>query len=95
MTDWQVGLMVEQEAAKEWERLNADDPFEDALKNAAVELKACSAQLNKVEDYLLDAIAALKGTPMEDVVSSILNDLEDVHTDIRIMATKYERGCRE
>ena len=39
MNEWQVGIMVENEAAAEWERQNASDPFEDKMKNAAGILK--------------------------------------------------------
>ena len=31
---------------------------------------------------------------MEDRVSSLLNDLEDLHIDITLLAEKYQKGVR-
>lgn len=90
-----VGIMVENEAALEWELQNAADPCEEALKKAAIELRLCSEGINKTEDCLVEAIEELKGTPMEDRIASLLNDLEDVHSEIIALANKYGKGVRE
>ena len=44
---------------------------------------------------MLDAIKVLEGTPMRDKLASLLCTLEDIHTEIIVLASKYERGVRE
>ena len=95
MTGWQVQAMWEADAAAEWERLNAPDPFEDQMKKAALELRLAVEQINKAEDYLYDAICELAETPMEAKVESLLQDIEDRHAEIRMLAEHYGKGERE
>lgn len=89
-----VDAMWEADAAAEWERLNAPDPYESKLIEAAGQLKEVSESLNKATDYLMEAQAELEGTPMEDVVGSAINDLEDVLCFVNELKDKYARGVR-
>lgn len=95
MTGWEVQAMWEADTAALWERLNAPDPYEREMHDAALDMRLAIEMLNKAEDYLADAVADLSGTPMEDRIQSFLNDLEDLHSDINYQKNKYERGERE
>lgn len=95
MTGWEVQEMWEAEAAAEWERINAPDPAEREMEQAAVEMKKGADLIDKAENALLDAVSSLDGYPMADRVESLLNDLMDLRIDIKSLADKYERGLRE
>ena len=95
MTGWEVQEMWEAEAAAEWERINAPDPAEREMEQAAVEMKKGADLIDKAENALLDAVSRLDGYPMADRVESLLNDLMDLRIDIKSLADKYERGLRE
>ena len=95
MTGWEVQEMWEADAAAEWERLNASDPAELEMEQAAVEMKKGADLIDKAENALVDAVSRLDGYPMADRVESLLNDLMDLRVDIESLADKYERGLRE
>ena len=95
MTGWEVQAMWEADTAALWERLNAPDPYEKQMRNAALDMRLAIEMINKAENYLMDAVGDVEGTPMEDKINSFLNDLEDLHSDISIQEEKYERGERE
>ena len=95
MTGWEVQEMWEADAAAEWERLNAPDPAELEMEQAAVEMKKGADLIDKAENALVDAVSRLDGYPMADRVESLLNDLMDLRVDIESLADKYERGLRE
>ena len=90
-----LDYMVEQAAAAEWERINAPDPYEKQMKDAALEMRLAVEMIEKAESYLLDAVEDLKDSPMEDRVASLLHTLEDLHIDIGMLERNYERGRRE
>ena len=94
MTGWEVQALKEAEDARIWEELNAPDPYEKQMEDSAREMRLAVEMIDKAENYLVDAIAAVNGTPMEDRVSSLLNDLEDLHIDIVLLAEKYQKGVR-
>lgn len=95
MTGWEVQAMWEADTAALWERLNAPDPYEKEMHDAALNMRLAIEMINKAEDYLADAVTDLSGTPMEDRIQSFLNDMEDLHSDINYQRYKYERGERE
>ena len=95
MNNWQIGLMAEQEAAKEWERQNADDPLKEELQNAAKNMTGAIHHLMLATDAAAEAVAALKGTPEEDKVQSFVDELEDITSDIRAIQENFARGWRE
>ena len=93
---WQdVDAIWEADAAAEWERINAPDPYEKKLIEASKQLKEVLESLGEASGYLVDAQSELEGTPMEDVLGSALNDLEDVICFVNELKQKYERGERE
>lgn len=94
MNGWQIQAMWERDTAALWEALNASDPYEDQMKKAAREIKGAIGNLAQAENYLLDAMNELKGSPMESVVASLLMEIEDRQSELRMLKTKYERGLR-
>ena len=94
MTGWEVQALKEAEDARIWEELNAPDPYEKQMEDSAREMRLAVEMISKAEDYLMDAVSAVSGTPMEDRVSSLLNDLEDLHIAIVLLAEKYQKGVR-
>lgn len=95
LSGWQVQAMKEAEDAKIWEELNAPDPAEGRMQEAAQDMKMAVDLMDKAEDCLVNAISELDGTPMEYKVTAFLDALMDLRIDIRIMAEKYEKGVRE
>ena len=95
MTGWEVQALKEAEDARIWEELNAPDPYEKQMRDAALEMKQAIDQIDKAENFLVDAIAALDETPMEDKVNSLLEALEDLNCDINMLQEKYGKGERE
>ena len=95
LSGWQVQAMWEADAAAEWERLNAPDPAEKYLKEAAGDMGKAIDLMDKAENFMVDAISDLDGLPMADKVSSMLDALMDLRIDIRVLKEKYERGERE
>ena len=95
MTGWEVQALKEAEDARIWEELNAPDPYEKQMRDAALEMRLAIEQISKAEDYLADAISSVSETPMEDKVASLLDSLEDLEYSIKVLQEKYGKGERE
>ena len=95
MTDWQIDLMIANEADSAWERLNGSDPAAEQMKKAAVKMKAADEFLSVVTDRLADAMNCLRDTPMADKVASFILQFEDMQCDLNSLREKYGRGERE
>ena len=95
MTGWEVQALKEAEDARIWEELNAPDPYEKQMRDAAIEMRQAYDQINKAENFLMEAVAAVSETPMEDKVNSLLEALEDLNCDINMLQEKYRKGERE
>ena len=95
MTGWEVQALKEAEDARIWEELNAPDPNEKQMRDAAIEMRQAYDQINKAENFLMEAVAAVSETPMEDKVNSLLEALEDLNCDINMLQEKYGKGERE
>lgn len=96
MSEWQdAGAMWLADAAAEWERITAPDPFASEMENAAVGMNDAAKLIDTAENRLISAIRYLRNTPMEDRVNSILNGIIDLRCELELLAYKYERGCRE
>ena len=95
MNNWQLQSVKDQIDFVAWTLLNASDPAEQLLKQASVKLNETAGFLNISTDRLLEASEILKGTPMQDKLLSLLNDIESIESNIRALKTKYERGERE
>ena len=90
-----VDAMWEEEAAAEWERLNAPDPYEKQMISAACSLDIAHDHLNKALDYISDALAELDETPMEKGIRELLDQLDDLNCSVVKIKGHYERGERE
>lgn len=95
MNGWQIQAMKEAEDARIWEELNAPDPYEREMELAAAEMNQAISFLDQAETKLVGAVSELQGTPMESVIASILDGLENLHVELHIKADCYERGRRE
>lgn len=95
MTGWEVQALKEAEDARIWEELNAPDPYEKQMRDAALEMRLAIEQISKAEDYLMDAVADVSETPMEAKVASLLDSLEDLEYSIKALQEKYGKGERE
>ena len=90
-----VSAMWEADAAAEWERINADDPFHDQMIGAACGMAIAVDHLEKALDYLLDALNAVDNTPMEARVRGLVEKVEDLKVEVDMQKDSYERGERE
>ena len=95
MTGWEVQALKEAEDARIWEELNAPDPYEKQMRDAALDLSLAIEPISKAEDYLMDAVADVSETPMEAKVSALLEAMEDLECDIKMLQEKYRKGERE
>lgn len=95
MTGWEVQALKEAEDARIWEELNAPDPFEKQMRDAALELSLAIEPIEKAESYLMDAVADVSDTPMEEKVAALLEAMEDLECEIKFLQEKYRKGERE
>lgn len=95
MNGWQVDVMWEADAAAAWERMNAPDPAEEELKDAARCMDEAVGALNYSLDYLSEAVAALHGYPMAYKVQSFIDGIENLITGLDSLKETYERGRRD
>lgn len=94
MNGWQVQAMWEADSAKIWEDLNAPDPCEGKLMEAAGSLQVAISHLDKATDWVAEAANDLMGTPMEDVVGSFTQQMEGILAELKQLREKYGRGER-
>lgn len=95
MNGWQVQAMWEADAAAEWERINAPDPAEREMKDAAESLQAALDNIDSGLDWIADAVSKLDELPMADKVQSFLDDFENLANGLETLKDHYERGERE
>ena len=95
MKAWQAQAMWEDETAAEWERLNAPDPYEFAMRKSAKDIGKALSELGSVVSHLSDAYVALSDTPMQAKISSLMDSIEDINYNLWSLKTHWERGERE
>lgn len=94
MTGREIEEMVATDRLNAWEDLNAPDPLEKYLTDAAKSLKGALKNLDEAISLVAEGAAALSGTPLEYVVGSVADDLDGIKADLQKMQENYERGCR-
>ena len=87
-----VDLMIEAQADAEWERLNADDPDEEKLKDAGRELGYAHEHMVEALDSIYEAAKEVDGTLAYDKIMSILNDVDDLKSEIYILKEAMKGG---
>ena len=87
--------MKEAEDARIWEELNAPDPLEAQMKEAARDLRDAVNLMDKAENELSAAVYDLEETELEDAMSDLLEKLMEFRYEVQEIAEKYERGERE
>ena len=95
MTGWEVQALKEAEDARIWEEINAPDPFEKQMRDAALDLSLAIEPIGKATNYLMDAVADVSETPMEEKVAALLEAMEDLECEIKFLQEKYGKGERE
>ena len=95
MKDWQLDLMIQNERDEAWEKLNASDPCEDALKEAAKVMGVAIGDLNGAIWNLICATKELNDSPVCDKVISALEELEEIECELKSMKDHWEKGERE
>jgi hypothetical protein len=95
MNNWQVQAMWEADAAAAWEALNAPDPAERQMNEAAESLQSALDNIDCGLDWIADAVSKLEETPMADKVQSFLDDFENLANGLKALKDHYERGERE
>ena len=95
MNAWQLDLMIENERAQAWEKLNAPDQYADQMKFAAIDLKHAVGFLDIAVERLADASADLTETPLQAKIDSFLEQIEDLKVDLDMIREHWERGERE
>ena len=88
-----VSAMWEADAAAEWERLNADDPDAEKMKDAAVTLDDVYDRIGDAMDSLSDAAKEVDdtGAPYDKVIS-LLDALNDLQSEVYCLKLNFERG---
>ena len=94
MTGNEVQELVEMERNRMWEEINAPDPAETLLEQAATELKVAVKWINTACVRIITAQSYVSGYPMEDVVGSFYDQLLDFESQLEALANKYEKGER-
>ena len=87
--------MKEADDLRIWEELNAPDPLEKQMKEAAKDLRDAAILMDKAEDEISAAVADLFDTPLEDVMSELLSRLMDFRYEVIKIAENYGKGVRE
>ena len=95
MTGWQVQAMWEADAGAAWEALNAPDPAERQMKEAALEIEKGLKMINDGLYALADAMISLADTPMQYKVGFYMEGIESFVSDLCILKEHYKRGERE
>lgn len=95
MNGWQVQAMWEADTGAAWEALNAPDPAERQMKEAADSLDIALDNIDSGLDWISDAVSKLDELPMADKVQSFLDDFEKLSKALEDLKDHYERGERE
>ena len=88
----EVDLMIEDQAAAEWERINADDPDENKFIEAGYELGNAYDYIGEAMDSIFSAAKEADGTVAYDKIISILDDLNDLQGEVMILKNKLKKG---
>ena len=95
MNGWQVQAMWEADTNAAWEEMNAPDPAERQMKEAADSLDIALDNIDSGLDWISDAVSKLDELPMADKVQSFLDDFEKLSKALEDLKDHYERGERE
>ena len=90
-----VDAMWEADAAAEWERLNEEPEEAEEYREAASEMESACEELINAIDSMSDAAKEVNGTVGYDRIVSLMNDLEDIYSDILILKNHMKEGWCE
>ena len=86
-----VDVMIENAMAQEWEELT-DVPDEEKCMDASYEMGYAWEKISDALDFLATAAEKTEGTVAYDKIVSLLDDLDDLQTEIHIMKEKLRKG---
>lgn len=96
MTQWETQEMEEDARAKAWE-----DYWDSKDEEMCGHLIEAAHYVSKAADSLADAVAdmeaaagELEDTPMYDRVVALIDQMEDILSNIRYMRDKFSKGER-
>ena len=95
LAGWQVEEMEADATLQQWEDLNESDQYEPELIEASKELEISLNHLDETIDNLMDVEAYLDGTPMQHMIGSYLDQVEDVVNALKDMKEKWARGVQD
>ena len=90
-----IDALIESDRARQWEELNAPDPFEKQMKSASKEILEATSFISIAEDRLTEAYYELEDSPMQKTVAEWLEKVSDLRCDLKSLSEKYGRGERE
>ena len=79
----------------EWEKMNADDPFEERYKSASICLDDAYEHMCEALDNIAEALREVDGTDASERVEELLDDLNDLEIDVNILRKKLKKGVFE
>lgn len=90
--DTNIDAMFERAVMDEWEKQNAPEIDGETLRQAARSLRISIEELDKAADSVNEAAETLVDTPAGDRVAAILNDMENLLTDLKAMQKNFDKG---
>lgn len=87
-----VDEIWEKDAARQWEEMNMSNEFEQKYRSAAYDVNTAHGHVTHAVDSLYDGLKEIKGTPAEDKIKSLMDDLENLGAEISAFRQALRRG---
>lgn len=92
MGDLELDSVIMRRNEQEWEAQTAPEVDGETLRQAAKSLNWAIEDLDKSADWVNDALTMLLDKPVGDRVGAMLNDMENLLSDLKAMKSNFERG---
>ena len=89
-----VDQLEEASAARQWEKINEPDSWEDEMHEAAKYIGIAVEHIDRGLEGIYEAESWVTGSPMEDMVSSYKEEILTLIGNLNKLKEKYERGER-
>ena len=97
--DWQLDMMVEEDAARAWEALNAEPvkPITQISRMKRIQAwadieTAITADINNAIEWIAKAYNAIEDTPTGDRLAVIYGQLGEIKTDLLEIQKEIDGG---
>lgn len=96
ITDRELDLAYENESAKLWESLQPETQqitscSFDKLNDAYAALQIVLSDFTSIENYIDEAMAAIKDTPESDKLGSIIESSNDLRVEVKKISDELHR----